>query len=163
MAEGFILELLRRRLADLPGVELAAPIGTCPGLAELVLEAALATAGEHGFPPEASLLLLVGHGTPRHRGSARATAALVEALREKGSFAAVEPAFLEEPPLLQEVVAGEADRPVVAVGLFLDEGPHGRDDVLAALASAPGPVAYAGPVGALAGIRALVKARAGLG
>jgi sirohydrochlorin ferrochelatase len=162
MAEGYILELLRRRLGDRPGVAITAPVGTHPGIAALIEEAARRTAQAQGWDPSACRLLLVGHGTPRHQGSARAALDQARAVRERGGFAEVLTAFLEEPPYLGEVLEGLAGRPVVVVGLFVDAGPHGRDDVLEALARAPGPVAYAGPVGAQDGIRAIVRARAGL-
>lgn len=162
MAEGYILELLQRRLRDRPGVTITAPVGTHPGVAELVAEAGEAVAGGRRWDPADCLLLIVAHGTPRHRGSARAAEQLAATVRARGGFAAVATAFLEEPPFLSAVLSEEAGRPVVAVGLFVDAGPHGRDDVLVALTDAPGPVAYAGPLGALPAIRRIIEARAGL-
>ena len=163
MAEGYILGLLLRRLRDRPGVTVTAPVGTHPGIAALIEAAGADAARARRFDPAACLLLLVGHGTPRHPASARAAEDQARRVRARGGFAEVATAFLEEPPHLPELLVERAGRPVVAVGLFVDAGPHGRGDVLAAIARAPGPVAYAGPLGPLVGIQRLVAARAGLG
>jgi sirohydrochlorin ferrochelatase len=164
MSEGFIHGTLRRRLRELApdgGWRLTAPVGTSPSLAGLVLSRALASCREHGWSPSTTALLLIGHGTPRHGASAAHARSMADSLRYR-SFAAVGHALLEEPPLPE--VAAEAlpgDR-VVAVGLFLDNGPHGDADVRAAMAGVAKPVAYAGAIGADAGLVPLILARAGV-
>ena len=163
MSEGFIHGVLRRRLGELApggGWRLTAPVGMSPSLAGLVLSRALAGCRERGWPPSATALLLIGHGTPRNRASAAHTRSMAESLRDR-CFAAVGHALLEEPPL--PGVAAEAlpgDR-VMAVGLFLENGPHGDTDVRAALAGVAKSLAYAGAIGADAGLVPLILARAG--
>jgi sirohydrochlorin ferrochelatase len=92
-------------------------------------------------------LLLIGHGTPRHRGSADATRDQARRLAGSG-FAAVAAAFLEEPPLPACAIAALPGEQAVAVGLFLDNGPHGDEDVRDALAPVGRPVACTGAIGA---------------
>ncbi|BCX17506.1 MAG: hypothetical protein KatS3mg117_1188 [Geminicoccaceae bacterium] len=156
MAEGYILDLLRTRLAGIDGLVLRRPPGVHPALATLVAEAGEATARARGWTPGETALLLVGHGTPRHAASSASAEALAARLAAAGSFGRVETAFLEQPPFLAERLASLAALPVVAVGLFVDAGPHGRDDVEAAIAAAPANVAYTGPVGSLPAIRTIL-------
>lgn len=162
MAEGYILDLLRQRLAGIEGVLFGRPVGVHPRLATVAAAAAEASAGARGWDPRATTLLLIGHGTARHAGSARAAEALAARLEATGRFVRVETALLEQPPFLAERLAARAADPVVAVGLFVDAGPHGRDDVEAAIATAPGPVAYTGPLGSLPAIRAILRDLAGV-
>jgi sirohydrochlorin cobaltochelatase len=150
MAEGFIHDLMRCRLADLPGCDawrLASPIGCHPGLTEAIQEKAIAACRRQGWATDRTALLLIGHGTPRHHGSADATRDQARRLAGAG-FAAVAAAFLEEPPLPAQAVAALPGEHVVAVGLFLDNGPHGDEDVRDALAPVGRPVACTGAIGA---------------
>jgi len=56
-------------------------------------------------------------------------------------------AFLDEPPHVAEALAAVRARQSVAVGLFMDAGEHGEEDIPALLAPAGGRAAYAGPIG----------------
>jgi sirohydrochlorin ferrochelatase len=146
MADGFIMRLLRDRLARRPGVALRRPVGTDPRLAALVRRKALAACAEQGWRPEATILLLIGHGTPQHPGSEAATRQHAAALSATTSFAEVRTAYLDQSSFLADTAAA-LDRPCVAVGLFVDDGPHGRDDVLEGLAAATVPTTYSGAIG----------------
>jgi sirohydrochlorin ferrochelatase len=150
MAEGFIHDLMRQRLAELPGSDawrLAAPVGCHPGLPEAILAKATAGCRRRGWAMSRTALLLIGHGAPRHRGSADATRDQARRLAGAG-FAAVEAAFLEEPPLPAAAIAALPAEHVVVVGLFLDNGPHGDADVRDALVPVDRAVAYTGAIGA---------------
>jgi hypothetical protein len=152
MAEGWIFDAIRRRLADHPRaaeVGLAPAVGAHPDLWRLVEARALALCDRHSWTPRTTTLLLAGHGTPRHAGAAATTRAVAARITARGTFADVRVGFLDEPPSLADVAARlPRDHPRVAVGFFVDNGPHGREDVAEALASAPGPVAYTGAVAA---------------
>jgi len=151
MAEGWIFNAISRRLADHPRaveVSLAPAVGTHPDLWRLVEARALALCDRHAWAPETTTLLLAGHGTPRHAGAAATTRAVATSIAARGTFADVRAGFLDESPELADVAAGLGSGPCVAVGFFVDNGPHGRDDVAEALAAAPGPVAYTGAVAA---------------
>jgi sirohydrochlorin ferrochelatase len=146
MADGFIMRLLRDRLAGEIDVTLRQPVGVDPRLAALIAGKAVATCAKRGWRLEASSLLLVGHGTPRHAGSTAAVERHAAVLAAEGTFADVRTAYLDQSPFLVETAAS-LDRPCVAVGLFVDDGPHGRDDVLEALAGAKVTVVYTGAIG----------------
>ena len=87
MADGFIMRLLRRRLAGRTGVMLRPPVGLDPRLAGLVRRKALAACAERRWPPKETILLLVGHGTPQHPGSAAATEHHAATVAAAGTFA----------------------------------------------------------------------------
>lgn len=162
MSEGYIFELVRRRIAELgDGIDwrLAAPVGTHPRLTGLVRRKAEAILSSAGLTPARASLLLVGHGTPRHAGSAEATRAQAARLADAG-FAAVAVAFLEEPPFVTDAVAGLPGDVVAAVGLFLDNGPHGDVDVRDALATTGRRALYAGAIGTDPGLRPLILEQA---
>jgi sirohydrochlorin ferrochelatase len=161
MADGFIMRLLRDRLAGEIDVTLRQPVGVDPRLAALIAGKAIDACARRGWPPEASTLLLVGHGTPRHAGSAAAVERHAAVIAAEGTFADVRTAYLDQAPFLVETAAS-LDRPCVAVGLFVDDGPHGRDDVLEALAGAKVMVAYVGAIGADPGIVELIAATASI-
>lgn len=162
MAEGYIHGILRRRLAEAaPGGEwqLAEPVGASSGLAALVLRKAEASRQSRGWPRSETALLLVGHGTPRHAASAAHARTIADALADSG-FAAAGAASLEQQPLPAAAAMALPAERVVAVGLFLDNGPHGDTDLRAALAQATKPVAYAGAVGADPAMVALILEQA---
>lgn len=151
MAEGWIFDAIRRRLADHPRaveVSLAPPAGAHPDLWRLVEARALALCNRHSWAPKATTLLLAGHGTPRHAGAAATTRAVAARIGARGTFADVRTGFLDEVPELADVAAGLGSGPCVTVGFFVDNGPHGREDVAEALAAAPCPVAYTGAIAA---------------
>jgi sirohydrochlorin cobaltochelatase len=162
MSEGVIHGILRRRLCELApegGWRLTAPVGTTPSLTRLVLARALGCCREHRWPAATTSLLLIGHGTPRHGASAAHARNMAGSLRGH-AFAAVGHALLEEPPLPAAAAAALPGDRIVAVGLFLDDGPHGDTDPREALAHVARPVAYAGAIGAGPGLVRLILARA---
>jgi sirohydrochlorin ferrochelatase len=132
-----------------------------PRLASLVRRKLLTTCAERHWPPEESILLLVGHGTPQHPGSAAATRRHAATLAAEGTFAEVRTAYLDQPSFLAEATTA-LGRSCVAVGLFVDDGPHGRDDVLQGLTRAGVPVAYTGAIGADPAILELIAGAARL-
>ena len=162
MAEGYIHGTLRRRVGELApqgSWRMAAPVGLSPGLPELIHMRAEALRLAQGWPVAGTSLLLIGHGTPRHPASAAHVRAMAEALAGRG-YAAVAAATLEERPLPRAAMASLAGERVIAVGLFLDDGPHGDADVRAALKGVDRPLAYAGAVGADEALVPLILAEA---
>ena len=146
MADGFIMQLLQERLAGEAGVELRRPVGVDPRLTDLIARKNAETCARQGWEPTRSTLLLVAHGTPRHAESATSTRQHAERLAVRTDLAEIRTAFLDQPNFLAEVALC-LDRPCVAVGLFIDDGPHGRDDVLDGLAHADVPLVYTGALG----------------
>lgn len=103
------------------------PLGLDPTLADLILEAAGATAISQQWPTYRTNLLLLAHGSSNNPASRLATEQMAETLAARNVFARVRVAFLEEPPALREAVA-QLSEPVVVVGLFAGEGLHGGED-----------------------------------
>ena len=100
------------------------PVGTHPGLVELI--AVRMARVPTGLGP--SDTVLVGHGSSKSPG--RRTA-----LHEHAERLGARVAFLEESPLLADVLA-ETQGPLVVVGIFAGEGGHVRDDLPTLIAAA---------------------------
>jgi sirohydrochlorin ferrochelatase len=155
MADGYLGNaLIPRRLRALAGggraLRLCAPVGVAPGLASVLAERLLACCRAAGLDPAATDAIVAGHGMTGSPRSGRAVRAHVEAIARRGLFASVAPGFLEEEPLLGDVLAA-AMRPTVMVGLFAGAGMHAGEDVprllAAARACARVPLHDAGPIG----------------
>jgi sirohydrochlorin ferrochelatase len=107
-----------------------------------------------GQDPASLSVVLVGHGSARAPGRAAALRRHAEGLEEAGGWAGVAAAFLEEPPLLPDALAGLRGGAVAVVGFLAGEGGHARHDVPALIraerarrGSAGPPVFDLGPVG----------------
>jgi sirohydrochlorin cobaltochelatase len=151
MAEGYTLQAMLRKLegATEPPrpITVCRPIGVHPRLADMIASRAGALCAAKGWQPADTALLIVGHGTDRHPDSgvtARRHAAQIAA---RGIFAEVVTGFLDERPLVPEALRALRAPQCVAVGLFVDAGEHGEDDIPALLAPAGERAVYAGPIG----------------
>jgi sirohydrochlorin ferrochelatase len=109
-------------------LRLMAPLGLDPALADVIAERAAAAAARAGHYPGNVGLTLVAHGSSREGASRAAAQALVERLRMLGLFGHVDAAYLEEPPVLPDVLSN-LDRPTILVGLFCGDGLHGGVDI----------------------------------
>lgn len=162
MAEGyFTRKVLIQRLAALEipiDVHVLAPLGADPRLPSLMLRQALDTASKHGFPPDATRLLIVGHGSKIGPASADATRAVATVVAEERRFARVETAFLEEPEFLDDALSREGNLPTVVLGFFSGDGLHAAEDVPEAIAETRANAVYAGSIGKLADLPALIRA-----
>lgn len=165
MADGYFTStvLPQRLAAEAPSVpvRILPPLGLDPGLPPLMHACALAAAARAGFDPNASDVLVVGHGSQMARASAEATERAAGALRSLGVFASVSVALLEEPPFVGDVLAA-TDRPVIVLGFFSGDGLHAGEDVPALMAEVGTPAIYAGSTGILPGIPDLVRQALGL-
>jgi len=153
MAEGYTAgKILPATLAGLVRpdrtVTLCRPVGSHPRIAELIATAARETCVEHGWRPEETALIVLGHGTPRDDSSADTARRHAAALARAGAFAGVETAFLEQRPDLTDALRSCArHRHAVIVGFFADRGRHADRDVPRLLREAGSAAAYAGPIG----------------
>ncbi len=160
MAEGYTLDILNRHLQALPiagRTTVARAVGAHPGMAALLHDMAAHACAKEEWRLRDTGMLLVGHGTPKSRTSAATAEAQAARIADRGSFAAVATAFLEQSPTLAEALARPGPARWVAVGFFTDAGEHGREDVPALLAESGAEAVYAGPVGAEAGMAALIR------
>ena len=109
-------------------VHLLPPLATAATLAEIVVERAR-EATPPGVAPSDAALVILGHGTPRDSGSASAVLRVCAKLEAAGGFARVAPAFIDQDPLLEGVLALLSE-PVVLVAPFLvAAGYHGGTTV----------------------------------
>jgi sirohydrochlorin ferrochelatase len=161
MADGyFTATVLPARIAAV-GVKVATrilpPLGADPALADAMQADALAASRASDLAPAAARLLVVGHGSKYGPASAEATRVLADRIRRSAHFAAVETAFLEEPPLLQTALEA-THAPTIVSGFFYGDGMHAEEDVPAAIAAAGAHAVYAGPAGRSAQIPRLIAA-----
>lgn len=154
----FVATAIPKRIADAgltDACRVLAPLGMETSLAGLIFEEACAAAARRGLDPFDVLLLLAGHGSTGSRASREATERVAGALRDRRAFAAVETAFLEEPPFLADQLSASR-RPTVVVGYFSGEGLHAAEDVPRAIAASGADAIYTGPIGAKPGIAEII-------
>jgi sirohydrochlorin cobaltochelatase len=140
-----------------------APVGTHAAMASLVAARVTRASDERGWKAAELGVVLLGHGSARTPGREMALHRHVRRLAETGTYARVEPAFLEESPSLPEQVAALTGLPVVVVGVFAGEGAHVRDELHALLAALRGQASralhYLGSVADEPGMREIILDR----
>jgi sirohydrochlorin cobaltochelatase len=151
MAEGYTLDAMRRKLraAANPATRLVPcrPVGSHPRLADALTAKALALCAGKAWRPADTALLIVGHGAERHPDSGGTALRHAGRIAAQGMFAEVAVGFLDEPPRLPEALKRLRAERCVAIGLFVDAGEHGEEDVPSLLAPVGDRAAYAGPIG----------------
>jgi sirohydrochlorin cobaltochelatase len=110
------------------------PIGTHPAMTQTLERQALLALEEssHLLPrpdPSHTSLVVAGHGTHRNRHSRKCIEAHVQQLAQRGNFAHVSPAFLEESPLIADCVNTCLTRDLVVVPFFMSNGLHTAEDI----------------------------------
>lgn len=150
MADGYLARRAVPRALERPARVLT-PFGLSPGLPGLILAQAGEACRTAGMVPGRATLLLVGHGSRKGGGPPRQ--ALVDQARhvaQAGRFAAVEIAFLEEPPETGAQLR-RCTGDLVVVGFFATPGAHAVEDVPRLLGDDPHAdrrrVLYTGAVG----------------
>ncbi|MGI9088973.1 MAG: CbiX/SirB N-terminal domain-containing protein [Chthoniobacterales bacterium] len=104
-----------------------APVGNHPAMTELLLDRARVLAP--GIPENETSLLIVGHGTSLNDNSAVAAKREVEAIRQRGRYAAVLNVYMEEAPLVADWAQLTTTRHVVVVPFFIADGLHSYEDI----------------------------------
>ncbi|MGH7702112.1 MAG: uroporphyrinogen-III C-methyltransferase [Gemmatimonadales bacterium] len=117
-----------RRFSDIE-VKLTPPVGAHPGLPRLVARRVAELCRIHQLRRDDLSLALVGHGTPRHAASRRATLELAAALTRRRLAAEVLPAFLDDEPRLEDLVERTQYRQVLVIPFLIGGGRHARDDL----------------------------------
>lgn len=151
MAEGFTLRTMLRKLEPAlrskAGLMLCRPVGVHPHFSLMMARRALAVCARRRWRPSRTSLVIAGHGTRRDANSGATARDHAKQIEDMELFGEVVVAFLDEPPAVPEVLSELRMPQCVAVGLFLDRGEHGEEDVPKLLAPAGERAAYAGPVG----------------
>ncbi len=132
LSDGYFTQTLLPRRLEQAGafardrtVQILPPLGLDPALIGLILDRARAVARTRGWVPARADLVLLAHGSSSNPASRRAAERVVAKIAALGVFARVRPAFLEEPPYLDQTVT---HAPAVVIGLFAGEGLHGGGD-----------------------------------
>lgn len=147
MAEGFTLRKMLDQVVLGPDIAVCQPVGTHPGLADVIADMARAACKPKGWATRQTALLVVGHGTVRHPDSSVTARRHAARIAASDDFREVAVAFLDEPPGVGAVLARLEARHRVVVGLFIDRGEHGENDIPRLLAACDHDAVYAGPVG----------------
>jgi sirohydrochlorin cobaltochelatase len=103
------------------------PVGNHPRMTELLLQRAREVAP--GAVEAETTLLIVGHGTDLNENSAVAAKREAEKIRALGRYAAVQNAYMEEPPLVADWPRLTNTPNVVVVPFFISDGLHSYEDI----------------------------------
>lgn len=110
-------------------------VGTNEGIGRL-LEARLTRHCDmFGTNPKTLSVVLVGHGSDRNPGRARALRQHAAFLEKTGRFGWVRVAFLEEAPTVSEILGNERGHVVAVLGYLANEGMHATVDLPALIAA----------------------------
>jgi sirohydrochlorin cobaltochelatase len=111
----------------------AHPVGTHPAMTAVVLARARDVAARHPFPhaprPAETALFIAGHGTERTPASRIAVERQVELIRQRGEYAEVHPAFMEDEPRIAACYDAARARNLVMVPFFISDGLHSFEDI----------------------------------
>jgi|ERR1700688_4834717 sirohydrochlorin cobaltochelatase len=136
ISEGYFTEIVIPRELELAGpvtrrsgkiIKYCEPVGNDPRMVDLLLARACQVAP--GIPPEETSLLIVGHGTSLNEKSAEAAQFQARLIREKGLYAEVAEAYMEEAPFIADWRQNTSQRHVVVVPFFIADGQHSYQDI----------------------------------
>jgi sirohydrochlorin cobaltochelatase len=109
-------------------LHLCRPIGLHLMVADLVMHRPTRVLKDHVLSPEATTLLLIGHGSTHDPASERAVALQAERIRASSNFRSVMTAFIDQRPFLRDVLAS-VHQPLIGVALFSARGNHVVEDI----------------------------------
>ncbi len=146
ISEGYFTEIVIPRELELSGpvthrsgkiIKYCEPVGNDPRMVDLLLRRAREVA--LNVPPEKTSVLIVGHGTNLSEKSAEAAQSQARAIREKGIYAEVSEAYMEETPFIADWRKNTSQPNVIVVPFFIADGLHSYQDipVLLGIESAP--------------------------
>jgi sirohydrochlorin cobaltochelatase len=119
---------LNRRYSQLR-LQFTDPVGTHSRIPDLVEGRIREIFHRFQLTPERAVLLIVGHGTPRNATSTSSALKLAGHLKKAGPCTNVHPAFLDEPPQLEEVFQDLSQDEIVVVPFFMGESYHVLQDI----------------------------------
>ena len=109
------------------------PIGTHPGMTQVLMECASNIVAQHPFPyvpkPAEIALFIAGHGTKKNKNSRKFIEAQVDLIRARSEYADVQPAFMEEAPFIADCYTATGARHMVVVPFFISDGLHTLEDI----------------------------------
>ena len=146
ISEGYFTEIVIPRELELVGrvthrsgkiIKYCEPVGNDPRMVDLLLHRAHEVAPK--VPPEKTSILIVAHGTSLSEKSAEAAQSQAKAIKEKGIYAEVSEAYMEEAPFIADWHKNTSQPNVIVVPFFIADGLHSYQDipVLLGIESAP--------------------------
>ena len=109
------------------------PVGTHPGITDVVLARARDVVQHFPFPRAPALkditLFIAGHGTGEDANSRAAIERQADLIRAANLYAAVHAVFLEESPPISACYQMAGTRNIVVVPFFISDGLHVREDI----------------------------------
>ena len=90
------------------------------------------------LPAGQTAAAIIGHGTPRNRGSRAAAKAQADRLRASGWLREVVSVYLDDEPAIPSIYHSTSAPNIIALPYFLAEGSHVTSDVPRALGLSPG-------------------------
>lgn len=160
MADGYFTQRLLPQRIEAAGIRspwrLLRPFGFAAALPAFCERHALVAARDAGYMPEASRLLIVGHGSAKSSAASDAAYAFAERVRALSRFAVIDCGFIEETPFVGEALAKDR-RPTVVAGYFAGEGLHAALDVPEAINDYGGPAVSIGALGSFPDTPALIR------
>jgi len=134
------------------------PLGADPMLAALAAREAMAQCRARGWTPAETAVVIAGHGTARHAGSALTAEAAARRIAASADWRRVDAAFIEQRPAVEAILRDVAPGPCVVVGFFLDNGGHSAADIPRLIAAVHPDAAYGGALGTHPGVADIVLA-----
>lgn len=110
-------------------VRYAGPLGTYPGMPDVILERADDLLRGKMMPPGRTALVLLGHGTDLNKSSGGVVYLNAERIRERGLYDLVAVGFLDQDPRIGDVVESVGADNVVLIPVFIAEGWHTRETI----------------------------------
>jgi sirohydrochlorin cobaltochelatase len=150
ISEGYFTDIVIPRELELTGaitrrsgkiIKYCEPVGNDPRMIDLLLHRAREVAP--GVAPGQTSLVIVGHGTHLNEKSAEAAKAQANTIRERGCYADVCAAYMEEPPFVAEWRKITSQPNVVVVPFFIADGLHSYQDIPVLLGIESGAAAVA--------------------
>ncbi len=122
-------ELARNRSHAGKSVCITRPVGEHPALPAMVVALVQRRLRLQRLAPEETSLVIVGHGTRRHAHSRQATIDLVAAVQGIGPCREVLPAFLDEAPEVDTILARATARNLLVLPFLISGGWHATRDI----------------------------------
>ncbi|MDB6173927.1 MAG: Cobalamin [Chthoniobacteraceae bacterium] len=136
ISEGYFTRTVIPRELELTGpithrlgrtIKYCDPAGSHQRMTDLLLRRAAEVAP--GVPPSETTLFIVGHGTNLNDNSAVAAKREVQLIAERGLYAEVLNAYMEEEPLISKWDELASQKNVVVVPFFISDGLHSYQDI----------------------------------
>lgn len=122
-------ELNQNRRINEVNLRCTRPVGVHPMMASLVSDRVNDRLRTYKMDQESTTLVIIGHGTPRHRHSRQSTFQLADTLREKKVCNDVLTAFLDDFPEIETVHSRAAHQNILIEPFFIGDGLHTRQDI----------------------------------